>query len=101
MPDTSLKVPTGTQTLRATQSVATGRSGQAGPDSTPEKFEAMLLGVLLDQALPKGDRIFGKGVAGNVARSQLGEQLAQSLAKTGALGIAAMLANAKDPSNRR
>jgi len=56
-----------------------------------EEFEALLLGVLLESALPQGAHTFGKGIAGNVARSQLAQQLAVAIAAGGTLGIAGQI----------
>jgi len=99
MVDKVVNLPVVTPQSLGARPASTNR-GATQQDKAPEKFEAMLLGVLFEQALPKGDAIFGKGLAGNVARSQLGQQLAHALASNGALGIGALVRNANDPAKR-
>jgi hypothetical protein len=66
-------------------------SGDAA-GATYSKFEAFILQTFMETMLPKDDKIFGKGTAGNVWRSMLAEQLGTQLAKAGGIGIARMLA---------
>ena len=79
----------------ATRSAAAaGRSALApstkGAGSSSE-FETTLLAVLLDQALPHSKTTYGKGMAGEFARSQLCHELARGVTAGGNLGIARMI----------
>jgi hypothetical protein len=65
--------------------------------TTYSKFEAFILQTFMESMLPKDDKIFGKGTAGNVWRSMLAEQLGAQLAKSGGIGIAHMLAKSHPP----
>ena len=65
--------------------------------ATYSKFEAFILQTFMETMLPKDEKIFGKGTAGNVWRSMLAEQLGTQLAKSGGIGIAHMLAKSHPP----
>ena len=72
----------------------TGTTGSAPPkpaSRTAQQFEATLLTVLIEQAMPRGGAESDKGLAGSVARAQLGEQLAHAIAASGTLGIARLI----------
>jgi Rod binding domain-containing protein len=81
--------------LRATAKAAVaGSKTVAAPHA--KQFEAALLSVMFEQALPKGESLFGRGLPGTVARTQLSQQLAQALAASGVLNIADRLLVAKE-----
>jgi len=53
------------------------------------QFEAMVLQNFLETMLPKeGDAIFGEGLSGEMWRSVLAQQLGETMAKRGGIGIA-------------
>jgi hypothetical protein len=59
------------------------------------KFEAFVLQTFIEAMLPRDSAVnFGKGVAGDVWRSMLAEQLGSAVAKSGGVGIAKFLAAA-------
>ena len=67
----------------------------AAPDAVSRvqtEFEAMLINSFVGEMLPKNaGAVFGEGTAGDVWRSMLSEQIAQQLAKSGALGLSRRL----------
>jgi hypothetical protein len=71
----------------------TGDSGDASKRAHTE-FEAALLSTMLEAALPKGKATFGKGLPGEMARSELARQLGAAVAARGTLGIAKQLGGA-------
>jgi peptidoglycan hydrolase FlgJ len=63
------------------------RSAQVAQD-----FEASLLGPMINEMMPKeASAVYGQGVAGDVWKSMLAEQIAHHLAKSGTLGLARRL----------
>jgi peptidoglycan hydrolase FlgJ len=83
---------------------ATASGGAAIPPAY-RKFEAFVLQTFIESMLPRGSAVnFGKGVAGDVWRSMLAEQLGTAVAKSGGVGIAKFLAAAHPgemPSDRK
>jgi hypothetical protein len=83
---------------------ATASRGGAIPPAY-RKFEAFVLQTFIESMLPRGSAVnFGKGVAGDVWRSMLAEQLGSAVAKSGGVGIAKFLAAAHPgdvPSDRK
>jgi flagellar protein FlgJ len=74
--------------------IDTAASGAAIPPAY-RKFEAFVLQTFIESMLPRGSAVnFGKGVAGDVWRSMLAEQLGTAVAKSGGVGIAKFLAAA-------
>ena len=67
----------------------------AAPDAASRvkiEFEAMLINSFVGEMLPKdAGSVFGEGTAGDVWRSMLSEQIAQQMAKSGALGLSRRL----------
>jgi Rod binding domain-containing protein len=68
-------------------------AGAGGPDvSTANKyrrFEAMVLQTFIQNMLPKdAEGVYGKGLAGDMWKSQLSERLADVMAERGGIGIA-------------
>lgn len=71
-------------------------AGASGPDTTSENFkhfEAMVLQTFIQNMLPKdAEGVYGKGLAGDMWKSQLAEHLAGVVADNGGIGIAKSLA---------
>lgn len=71
------------------------RAGSAAVNATPEayrKFEAMVLSNFTEAMLPKqADSVFGEGLAGNMWKSLLSQQLGTVIADRGGIGIAQSL----------
>lgn len=66
--------------------------GHASRGETYQGLEAFLLQTMIGAMFPqKADQSFGKGLAGDVFKSMLAEQLGTSVAKSGGLGIAKAL----------
>jgi hypothetical protein len=78
---------------------ADARSRLAESSSGPEKlgkakiqFEAMMLNSFVSELLPKDTgEVFGQGMAGDMWRSMLAEQVSTQIAKSGKLGLARRL----------
>ena len=75
-----------------TEATADRTSAAAGAEpATPEsfkRFEAMVLQTFIQNMLPKGaGEVYGKGVAGDMWKSLMAEQLAGVMAKRGGIGI--------------
>jgi flagellar protein FlgJ len=68
---------------------------QGGPDKMKQaktQFEAMMLNSFVSELLPKDtDEVFGQGMAGDMWRSMLAEQVSTQIAKSGKLGLARRL----------
>jgi peptidoglycan hydrolase FlgJ len=66
---------------------APDKSGQA-----KTQFEAMMLNSFVGEMLPKDTgEVFGQGMAGDMWRSMLSEQVSMQIAKSGKLGLARRL----------
>ena len=76
---------------------ARSRFAQApgGPDKLSQaktQFEAMMLNSFVSELLPKDSgEVFGQGMAGDMWRSMLAEQVSTQIAKSGKLGLARRL----------
>jgi Rod binding domain-containing protein len=67
-------------------------SGRTTVPPAYRKFEAFVLQTFIESMLPRGSAVnFGQGVAGDVWRSMLAEQLGTAVAKSGGVGIAKFL----------
>ncbi len=70
-------------------------AAQASPDKTKQaktQFEAMMLNSFVSELLPKDTgEVFGQGMAGDMWRSMLAEQVSTQIAKSGKLGLARRL----------
>jgi peptidoglycan hydrolase FlgJ len=86
-------------TIAPLASAADARSRLAEAPSGPDKlgqaktqFEGMMLNSFVGELLPKdaGD-VFGQGMAGDMWRSLLAEQVSMQIAKSGKLGLARRL----------
>jgi Rod binding domain-containing protein len=76
-----------TDTPSATDAAANSRN--AGIPKAYRKFEAVVLQTFMKSIMPKdSDAVFGKGLAGDMWKSQLAEQLGNVLADRGGIGIA-------------
>jgi peptidoglycan hydrolase FlgJ len=68
---------------------------QGGLDKTRQaktQFEAMMLNSFVSELLPKDTgEVFGQGMAGDMWRSMLAEQVSTQIAKSGKLGLAKRL----------
>jgi hypothetical protein len=66
-----------------------------GPDKLRQaktQFEAMMLSSFVGELLPKdSSEVFGQGMAGDMWRSMLAEQVSTQIAKSGKLGLARRL----------
>lgn len=66
-----------------------------GPDKLRQaktQFEAMMLNSFVGELLPKDSgEVFGQGMAGDMWRSMLAEQVSTQIAKSGKLGLARRL----------
>jgi flagellar protein FlgJ len=66
-----------------------------GPDKLGQaktQFEAMMLNSFVGELLPKDTgEVFGQGMAGDMWRSMLAEQVSMQIAKSGKLGLARRL----------
>lgn len=75
--------------------IDTAASGRGTVAPAYRKFEAFVLQTFIEAMLPHDSAVnFGKGVAGDVWRSMLAEQLGSAVAKSGGVGIARFLAAA-------
>ncbi|RWO96952.1 rod-binding protein, partial [Mesorhizobium sp.] len=65
------------------------------PANKFKKFEAMVLQTFIQNMLPKDtEGVYGKGLAGDMWKSQLAERVADVMAERGGIGIAkSMLAD--------
>ncbi len=69
------------------QAAASSKAAKAQVD-----FEAMMLNGFVNEMLPKdASATFGQGMAGDMWKSMLADQVAHQIAKSGALGIARRL----------
>jgi Rod binding domain-containing protein len=64
---------------------------RAAPTKVPaayHKFEAMMLQNFVKNMLPNSDTLYGKGSAGEIWKGMMAEQLGNTIAKNGGIGIA-------------
>ena len=82
--------------LQPLSTTATAGANTFAPRKTsdaPKEFEAFFLQSFIQEMLPKdAEGVYGSGVAGDIWRSMLSEQLGNQLAKSGGVGIANSLA---------
>nr|WP_258052249.1 rod-binding protein [Mesorhizobium sp. INR15] len=90
--DTADAVNAGSILSRATADAA---AVTADPSKKFKKFEAMVLQTFIQNMLPKDtEGVYGKGLAGDMWKSQLAERMADVMADRGGIGIAkSMLAD--------
>jgi flagellar protein FlgJ len=66
---------------------------EKNPAKAMQKFEAYFLQTAVEQMLPKdAENVFGSGLAGDVWKSMIAEQIAAEMAKSAKFGIAERLA---------
>jgi len=84
-----------TPTPRPAPRIDTAAIGRRAIPPAYRKFEAFVLQTFIEAMLPRGSAVnFGKGIAGDVWRSMLAEQLGTAVANAGGVGIAKALAKA-------
>ena len=87
--DTAASVDAGSILSRATADHA---AATADPAKKFKKFEAMVLQTFIQNMLPKDtEGVYGKGLAGDMWKSQLAERVADVMAERGGIGIAKSL----------
>lgn len=75
------------ESLAGMRGVTATDRGQA-PEAF-QKFEAMVLQTFLQSMLPQdAESVYGKGIAGDMWKSFLAQELGQQMAKAGGIGIA-------------
>ncbi len=70
-------------------------SHRSPPNDVYTQFEAALLSILVEAALPKGKAAYGAGLAGQLARTELARHLGGVIATHGTLGLRASLEAAR------
>ncbi|WP_367718135.1 rod-binding protein [Nitratireductor sp. GISD-1A_MAKvit] len=71
------------------QSAGVSRSDANPPSEVEKKFEAMVLQNFMQSLLPEEtSAVYGEGLAGEMWRSMLAQQLSETLAEKGGIGIA-------------
>ncbi|RUX31694.1 flagellar biosynthesis protein FlgJ [Mesorhizobium sp. M7A.F.Ca.US.011.01.1.1] len=90
--DAAASVDAGSVLSRATADKA---AASTDPAKKFKKFEAMVLQTFIQNMLPKDtEGVYGKGLAGDMWKSQLAERVADVMAERGGIGIAkSMLAD--------
>ncbi|MER9305118.1 rod-binding protein [Mesorhizobium sp. M0293] len=90
--DSAASVDAGSILSRATADKA---AAATDPAKKFKKFEAMVLQTFIQNMLPKDtEGVYGKGLAGDMWKSQLAERVADVMAERGGIGIAkSMLAD--------
>jgi len=75
----------------ATQAGLSNANTHTGPTKVPQvyrKFEAMMLQNFVKNMLPSSETLYGKGSAGEIGKGMMAEQLGNTIAKNGGVGIA-------------
>ncbi len=79
-------------TIQPVSTMSTASAKTFAPKSTrdvPKEFEAFVLQTFIQDMLPKNaEGVYGTGIAGDIWRSMLSEQLANEVADRGGIGIA-------------
>lgn len=90
--DSAASIDAGSILSRATADKA---AAATDPAKKFKKFEAMVLQTFIQNMLPKDtEGVYGKGLAGDMWKSQLAERVADVMAERGGIGIArSMLAD--------
>nr|WP_246754665.1 rod-binding protein [Rhizobium sp. RCAM05973] len=74
-----------------TQAGLSNANTNAAPTKVPQvyrKFEAMMLQNFVKNMLPSSETLYGKGSAGEIWKGMMAEQLGNTIAKNGGVGIA-------------
>ncbi|WP_208646373.1 rod-binding protein [Mesorhizobium waimense] len=86
--DTAASAGAGSILSRATADAA----GATNPAEKFQRFEAMVLQTFIQNMMPKDtEGVYGKGLAGDMWKSQLAEHMADVMAARGGIGIAKSL----------
>lgn len=75
----------------ATQAGLGNANTHAAPTKVPQayrKFEAMMLQNFVKNMLPSSETLYGKGSAGEIWKGMMAEQMGNTIAKNGGIGIA-------------
>ncbi|MGY5806861.1 rod-binding protein [Rhizobium sp. LEGMi198b] len=75
----------------ATKAGLSNANTHTAPTKVPQtyhKFEAMVLQNFVKNMLPNSETLYGKGSAGEIWKGMMAEQLGNTLAKNGGVGIA-------------
>ena len=75
----------------ATQAGLSNANTHTAPTKVPQvyrKFEAMVLQNFVKNMLPNSETLYGKGSAGEIWKGMMAEQLGNTIAKNGGVGIA-------------
>ena len=87
--------PSATTLVSAAEARSRLAEAPGGPDKLGQaktQFEAMMLSSFVNELLPKDTgEVFGQGMAGDMWRSMLAEQVSMQIAKSGKLGLARRL----------
>ncbi len=66
---------------------------KAAPAESMKRFEAMVLQTFIENMLPQNaEGVYGKGMAGDMWKSMMAEQIADTVAERGGIGIAKTVA---------
>ena len=90
----SIQLPAngGNPSVDSTTSAKSSDAQQRKIKEVGQQFEALYLRQMLEEWLPKDSQeLFGEGTAGSVWRSMLADQMANTLSKSGTIGIAQMI----------
>ncbi|NTF40931.1 rod-binding protein [Rhizobium sp. AC27/96] len=75
----------------ATQAGLANANTHSSPTKVPQvyrKFEAMMMQNFVKNMLPSSETLYGKGSAGEIWKGMMAEQLGNTIAKNGGVGIA-------------
>ncbi|WP_295806229.1 rod-binding protein [uncultured Nitratireductor sp.] len=76
-------------TVIDTRPISPMKAGANAPSDVEKKFEAMVLQNFMQSLLPEEtSAVYGEGLAGEMWRSMLAQQLSETLAEKGGIGIA-------------
>lgn len=71
---------------------ASRQPDKVSPDAGMKRFEAMVLQTFIENMMPKNtESVYGKGMAGDMWKSMMAEQMANATANAGGIGIAKSL----------
>ena len=68
--------------------------------TTDRKFEAMVLQNFIENIMPKDPELFGNKESADMCRTLMAEQIANQIARTGAIGIAKSLHRFQDAAQQ-
>lgn len=86
-------LPFGLADLRSRLASKAGEAGSiSGLSQAHQALEAFVLQTFVGTMLPKSEKVFGQGTAGDIWRSMMAEQIAAKIAKAGGIGLTRVLA---------